>query len=97
MRVHTGPPASIDSVAPGAPAELRSIVRTAMARDPRSRFQSMEELARELAAFLEGRGGAVAAEPPSPRTRPSAATLALVAGIAAAVAATLGYVLGAAT
>ncbi|MEM9380109.1 MAG: serine/threonine-protein kinase [Planctomycetota bacterium] len=92
FRLQQGPPAAIDAVAPHAPAELRSIIRTAMARAPESRFQSMEQLAQELAAYLEGRTageGGPGSGAKGRRVRVAAA----VAGVAA-VAGAVGYLLG---
>jgi len=91
FRLAQGPPESIDAVAPKAPAELRAIIRTAMARAPGARFQSMQDLANELAAFLEGRGTGTAGE--DTRSGRKARVVALVAA-AAASAAAIGYALG---
>ena len=55
FKVQQGPPVPIDTTAPQAPAELRAIIRTAMARDPSARFESMEQLGAELTEFLTGR------------------------------------------
>lgn len=79
FRVQQGPPVPIDSAAPDAPAELRSIIRTAMARSANTRFESMEQLGAELTAFLTGRDRAPAPSGPSRRTWILAAVGALVA------------------
>ncbi|HTF86927.1 MAG TPA: serine/threonine-protein kinase [Planctomycetota bacterium] len=50
--VIAGPPASIDRLAPGVPAELVAICEKAMARDIRSRYVSMSALRDELRAYL---------------------------------------------
>ena len=92
FRLQQGPPAAIDSVAADAPAELRSIIRTAMARAPEARFQSMEQLAQELAAYLEGRSqGERDADADAKARRVKIA--AAVAGVAA-VAGAIGYLIG---
>ena len=54
-RVRAEPPASLESVAPRAAPELAAVCRKAMARDPRERYASADELAAELRAYLEGR------------------------------------------
>lgn len=54
-RVRKGPPAPIGGVAHDAPAELVAICEHAMAREPESRYASMEALAEDLRAFLESR------------------------------------------
>lgn len=92
FKLQQGPPPSIDTVAPGAPAELRAIVRTAMARAPEARFQTMEQLANELAAFLEGGSGADAEAAARPRNL--GLKIAVGAALVAAVAAAVGYALG---
>ncbi len=53
--VKEGPPTSLEREAPTAPAELVAIADRAMARDPRNRYPDMPALARDLAAYLEGR------------------------------------------
>jgi formylglycine-generating enzyme required for sulfatase activity len=53
--VQQGPPPPIQGLAPDAPAELIAICEKAMAREIRGRYRDMSELARDLAAFVEGR------------------------------------------
>jgi len=53
--VRTGPPEPLHTAAPEVPAELVSICEKAMAREPGARFASMEALADDLRAYLEGR------------------------------------------
>jgi len=48
-------PRSIDELAPDAPADLRAIVRRAMARDPAARYPTARELAEELRRFEAGK------------------------------------------
>ena len=54
-RVQEGPPASVTSLAPRAPAELVAICEKAMAREPADRYPDMSALADDLRAWLEGR------------------------------------------
>lgn len=49
-----GPPPDIQAIEPQVPAELATIVRTAMARDPAQRYTSAQEMARELRRFQAG-------------------------------------------
>jgi formylglycine-generating enzyme required for sulfatase activity len=53
--VRAGPPAAVGTLAPDAPAELQAVCRKSMARDPADRYESMDELAADLRAWLEGR------------------------------------------
>ena len=53
--VRRGPPESLSSLAPDAPAELVAICEQAMRRDPEQRYAGMAELAEDLRAWLEGR------------------------------------------
>ena len=53
--LRTGPPKSVDEVAPKAPAELRAICRKAMARHPGRRYADAREFAEDLGAFLDRR------------------------------------------
>lgn len=53
--VKRGPPPPLRSVAPEAPPELASIAERAMRREPRERYASAADLARDLRAWLEGR------------------------------------------
>jgi serine/threonine protein kinase len=46
-------PLAIDEIAPEVPAELRRMVRRCMAKDPERRFQSMKDLAIELAEIVD--------------------------------------------
>jgi len=54
-RVQEGPPASVASLAPQAPAELIAICEKAMAREPAARYADMSALAEDLRAYLEHR------------------------------------------
>ncbi len=54
-RLRSGPPAPLIELAPDAPSELIAIVEKAMARAPAARYEDIGELARDLAAYLEGR------------------------------------------
>ena len=54
-RVQEGPPVSVTSLAPRAPAELVAICEQAMAREPADRYPDMSALADDLRAWLEGR------------------------------------------
>ena len=46
-------PVAIDEIAPEVPAELRRMIRRCMAKDPDRRFQSMKDLAIELAEIVD--------------------------------------------
>lgn len=54
-RLIDGPPAPLDRVGSHAPPELAAICDKAMQRDPDRRYPTMEALAEELRAYLEGR------------------------------------------
>jgi formylglycine-generating enzyme required for sulfatase activity len=54
-RVLAGPPPPLNEVAPAAPPELVAICERAMAREPAARYASMDALAEDLRAWLEGR------------------------------------------
>src|SRR5438093_13614931 len=54
-RVREGPPAPLEDLAPDEPPELVAISEKSMARDPRDRYGSVEELSEELRAFPENR------------------------------------------
>jgi serine/threonine protein kinase len=54
-RVLQGPPQPLHEIAPSAPAELVAICERAMARAIEARYASMEDLAEDLRAWLEGR------------------------------------------
>jgi formylglycine-generating enzyme required for sulfatase activity len=54
-RVVAGPPDPVRNLRRDAPVELVAICEKAMQREPRERFTSMEEMARDLRAFLERR------------------------------------------
>ena len=54
-RVQEGPPRPLAELAPDLPGELVAICEKAMARELAQRYASMEELAIDLRAFLEGR------------------------------------------
>lgn len=51
----TGPPASVRSIAAGAPRELVAVCERAMARRPRDRYPDMKAVRGDLSAWLEGR------------------------------------------
>ncbi|MEM7308951.1 MAG: protein kinase [Planctomycetota bacterium] len=53
--VRAGAPTPLSKLSPGAPAELVAICDKAMARRADDRYRSMEALAHDLRAFLEGR------------------------------------------
>ncbi len=55
IAVNAGPPTMVEHLAPGAPGELVSICRKAMARQPADRYPTMSGLAADLRAFLEQR------------------------------------------
>jgi len=52
-RVVSGPPASLERLAPHAPPELVAITQRAMERNIEDRYASMELMAEDLRAFLE--------------------------------------------
>ncbi|TAJ16001.1 MAG: hypothetical protein EPO68_11850, partial [Planctomycetota bacterium] len=54
-RVRAGPPQPLSQLSPAPPAELVAICERAMAREPTARYATMEALAGDLRAFLEGR------------------------------------------
>jgi serine/threonine protein kinase len=56
--IRRGPPTPLGRLAPDAPPALVAISEKAMARAPEDRHASLEEMAAELQAFLEGRVGA---------------------------------------
>jgi serine/threonine-protein kinase len=55
--IRRGPPTPLRRLAPKAPAELVAICEKAMARQPQDRYASVEDLARDLQAYLESRVG----------------------------------------
>jgi serine/threonine protein kinase/WD40 repeat protein len=55
LAVAAGPPTSVGRLAKDAPAELVAICDKAMAREPGGRYPTMEAMAEDLRAFLEGR------------------------------------------
>ena len=57
--IRRGPPTPLARNAPDAPPELVAITEKAMARKPEDRYASVEDLARDLLAFLEIRMGDV--------------------------------------
>jgi formylglycine-generating enzyme required for sulfatase activity len=54
-RVRVGPPQPLSELQPAPPAELVAICERAMQREPARRYATMEALAEDLRAFLEGR------------------------------------------
>ncbi len=55
MRVQNGPPEAVSALASHVPAELVAVCEKAMERDVEKRYASMEALAEDLRAFVEGR------------------------------------------
>jgi serine/threonine-protein kinase len=55
--IRRGPPTPVRRLAPHAPPALAAICEQAMARAPEDRHASVEDLARDLNAYLEGRLG----------------------------------------
>jgi serine/threonine-protein kinase len=55
--IRRGPPTPLRRLAPHAPPALAAICERAMARAPEDRYASVEDLARDLNAYLEGRLG----------------------------------------
>ena len=53
-RLLEGPPAPLRQLAAGTPRDLTAICQKAMARDPQDRYESVQAMARDLRAFLEG-------------------------------------------
>ncbi|GIX37210.1 MAG: hypothetical protein KatS3mg127_0449 [Silanimonas sp.] len=90
-------PEGAEAVAPPAslPADLRAILRRALQRDPKARYSSVDALADDLRAFLEGRpvrareGGALYRLGRTLRRHPAAAglTVALAASLVLGVVA----------
>jgi eukaryotic-like serine/threonine-protein kinase len=101
MRHINEPPPSVRERRPDVSPRLDAAIRRAMAKEPRDRFRSMDELCAELSACLAPETGASGAEtmvvrrrkprrPPS--DRPSVGPLILLLGGLAVLAATLGLV-----
>jgi hypothetical protein len=79
-----GEPSPIDPP-PGTPAELRTIVRVALARDPEDRWQSVGDVAKMLKAVAARLGTSVTDPPAKKRSTPGtlvASVAALVLGVA---------------
>jgi len=55
LAVVSGPPKRLADLAPDCPRELVAIVEKAMARDPRDRYPSAQEMAAELRDYVDGR------------------------------------------
>ena len=53
-RLLEGPPAPLRQLAPSAPRDLVALCEKAMARLPEDRYESVQAMARDLRAFLEG-------------------------------------------
>jgi WD40 repeat protein len=53
-QVLAAPPLSLEARQPGVPSDLATIVRKAMARDPRERYPTARELAEDLRRFQTG-------------------------------------------
>jgi predicted Ser/Thr protein kinase len=53
-QVLAGAPPAIDTVAPGLPPDLATIVKRAMARDPADRYPGAQALAEDLRRFMTG-------------------------------------------
>jgi serine/threonine-protein kinase len=60
-------PKGISQILPGVPPELEEIVRRALRKEPGQRFQSMEEMHRELAALKQRLESGARSTPRSPR------------------------------
>jgi eukaryotic-like serine/threonine-protein kinase len=73
MRHINEPVPSVREERPDVSPRLDAVIRRAMAKDPRDRFGSMDELCRELEACLEDESGASGAQTMvvAPRRRPS--------------------------
>ncbi|HSN56587.1 MAG TPA: serine/threonine-protein kinase, partial [Candidatus Sulfomarinibacteraceae bacterium] len=90
-------PLPLGLVAPEAPADLETIVHTAMAKDPRRRYSSARDLADDLRRWLDGKP--IRALPTRPwgrlatRVRSRPAPTLLIAAAAAAALAAAGSVL----
>ena len=54
-KVRKGPPEPLAERAPDAPPELVAIAEKAMARDPRERYRSMQELSEDLHSYVENK------------------------------------------
>ena len=98
-RVLAGPPDPIAELAVDAPAELVAISERAMARDPLARYASMEELGRDLRAYLEGRvvqayGGGAIVELAKWIRRNRALAVSIAAGVVALCAGVLTSSIG---
>jgi serine/threonine protein kinase/tetratricopeptide (TPR) repeat protein len=98
--IATSSPVSPRKINPKIPIDLSTIIDKAVARDPRSRYSSAEEMRNDLQAFVEDRP--ISARPPSTlenvfkwgRRNPLAAGLAAVSGfllILVAVSASVGF------
>jgi WD40 repeat protein len=84
QRVREGPPTPLGRRAPQLPPELIAICEMAMAREPSQRYGDMGALAKDLAAYLEGRvvsahstGAAAEARKWVARNRPAALAMAV--------------------
>ena len=55
LAVVSGPPKRLYELAPDCPRELIAIVEKAMARDPKDRYPSAQEMAAELRDYVDGR------------------------------------------
>lgn len=96
-------PEQVADLNPAVPAELRRTIRRCLAKEPERRFQSMKDVAIELAEIVEeyeqlsiasstGSASTTAvAMPPRARSAVSKAALALVALLALAAAIFAGY------
>ena len=73
MRHINEPPPSVRERRPDVSPRLDAAIRRAMAKDPRDRFGSMDELCRELTACLEAEGATSGAETmvAAPRRKPT--------------------------
>ena len=98
MRHINEPPPSVREWRPDVSPRLDALIRRAMAKEPRDRFRSMDELCAELSACLSPETGASGAQTMvvprrrSPADRPSVGPLILLLGGLAVLAATLGGV-----
>jgi eukaryotic-like serine/threonine-protein kinase len=98
MRHINEPPPSVRERRPDVSPRLDAVIRRAMAKEPRDRFRSMDELCAELSACLSPETGAsgaqtmVVSRPRAPADRPSVGPLILLLGGLAVLAAILGGV-----
>ena len=94
-RLLDGQPSPVSMEAPETPTELVAIIEKAMARDIAGRYANLEELATDLAAYLEGRVVAAYESGPWPEARKWVLrNRALAASLAAILVLSLGSLAG---